>query len=145
MSVIPIYYKNYLKTKENFNTFHKQVINMPRDNFSCIKLDEVQSLCAYFLLIENLFDNKEGISYPEIRKLITEQIQKNKFPAKYRNQRLEEKFFSNKNKEGDIARLWRHPAEMAFFLGLLKKTTPVIKKRLILNFAENFMIMKNYL
>ena len=152
MSVIPIYYKNYLKTKENFNTFHKQVINMPRDNFSCIKLDEVQSLCAYFLLIENLFDNKEGISYPEIRKLITEQIQKNKFPAKYRNQRLEEKFFSNKNKEGDIARLWRHPAEMAFFLGLLKKTNTGYKKKIDFEFCRKLYdneklfieVMQNY-
>lgn len=128
MSKITEYYKEYISTIEGFKKFHNEVINMPRDNFSYINVDAIQSLCAYFLLIENDVDNQTGITYPEIRQKIKQKINQNIYPQKYRNQNLEKKFFGKNDPPGDIARLWRHPAEMAFFLGLLKKQDNSSKK-----------------
>ena len=128
MSKIPEYFSNYMSTKENFEKFHNQVINMPRDNFSYISVEAIQSLCAYFLLIENDINNVNGITYPEIRQSIKQKIRSGIYPNKYRNMNLENKFFLEPDPPGDIARLWRHPAEMSFFLGLLKKCGDSKKK-----------------
>lgn len=153
-SQIPIVFADYLGTNNNyekFKIFHNQVINMPRDNFSYINPGAIQSLCAYFLLIENEYDNVNGMTYPQIRDLIKSKIANNIFPQKYRNERLEKKFFQINDPEGDIARLWRHPAEMAFFLGILKShknNKKIIDYKLCKNLYNNeclFMdIMQNY-
>lgn len=153
-SQIPIIYANYTGIEnnyENFKTFHNQVINMPRDNFSYINPQAVQSLCAYFLLIENEYDNINGMEYPQIRNLIKEKLCKKIYPKKYRNERLEEKFFQKLDPPGDIARLWRHPAEMAFFLGLLKLkggNKKIIDFKLCKNLYDNeplfIDVMQNY-
>ena len=47
------YYANYTSTIGNFETFHNQVINMPRDSFSISNLKKIKKLCAYISLIDS--------------------------------------------------------------------------------------------
>lgn len=46
------FYNNYKGSKEKFDEFNKEVINMPRDKFTDTGIKKIQVLSAYLLLIE---------------------------------------------------------------------------------------------
>lgn len=49
MNNIKKFFNGYSRSRENFNTFHNQVINMPRENFNKINLSLLKSM-AYYLI-----------------------------------------------------------------------------------------------
>ena len=50
-NIIAEQYNSYVGTKEKFEKFHNEVINMPRDSFSFQKLKQIRSIAAYLLHI----------------------------------------------------------------------------------------------
>ena len=70
-NIVAEYYANYLNTVEKFNTFHNNVINMPRPSFSeiptIVKL--LKNIASYILLIDDkILSDEVGIKdlYHEI-------------------------------------------------------------------------------
>lgn len=131
---ITMYYSKYLKTKNNFNVFHNHVINMPRDAFSTVSLEKLQSLAEYLLLIENKVDS-EGMSYKDFMQLIIAEIHSGNYPTEHRNNEMESRYFRNdidinelyKNK----GRMFRHLMGLCEFFGIINSTS---RKKKQINF-----------
>jgi hypothetical protein len=97
------YFKDYTDTKEKFNIFHKQIINMPRPNFREMGLSILKVLASDLLLIEDVVEPK-GNNYKEIMNLI-------------RTKNKNAKFVSNAKDDG---RMFRHYMGLCTFWGLIK-------------------------
>lgn len=123
-SLIPVFYKDYLYTKENFEKFHNEVINMPRDSFSSATFKKIRSLASYLLLIENKV-NPEGNNYKEILGLIVAEIKKDNYPDEQnRNSDLESRYFTRhltlKSLYDAEGRMFRHLMEILGFFGVIQ-------------------------
>ena len=46
MGIIKNHYKNY-EGRTGFDTFHNQIINMPRDHFSDTSIEKIKLLAGY--------------------------------------------------------------------------------------------------
>lgn len=128
MSCISKYYKDYLTTVSNFNKFHNEVINMPRDAFSSASFAKIRSLASYLLLIENIKEAHSKLSYKEILALIINEIKKGNYPVEEnRNLEIEKRYFREDisinelyNREG---RMFRHLMETLVFFGVVDSVT----------------------
>jgi len=130
-NVISYSFEPYRRTRLSFDTFHNQVINMPRATFSeipnLIKL--LKSLASYILLID-----EEILSKPMNCKMVYENIFHNYkmgiVPSKNRNLDFEETFL-NINDTFDrvydenvwkMGRRFRHYTELFSFFNIFKRT-----------------------
>ncbi|MCA6085063.1 hypothetical protein [Candidatus Endomicrobiellum agilis] len=118
------YFKDYTDSKENFENFHNQIINMPRPTFSEIGLSVLKVLASYLLLIEDVVTS-EGNNYKEIMGLIHNKILAGVYPEN-RDKKFEENYFifrdlDIKYKDSDKSgRMFRHYMELCAFWGLIK-------------------------
>ena len=64
-NIIQKYFHKYLSSRENFDIFHNEVINMPRDSFSKNQKFKLRSISAYLLLIQKRV-NFRPVSYKQI-------------------------------------------------------------------------------
>ena len=65
LNIISTTFNEYAGSRANFETFHNQVINMPRDAFSTADLNKPKSLASYLLLIEERVP-RSGVNYKEV-------------------------------------------------------------------------------
>lgn len=120
-----------LKSKiDQFEEFHNQVINMPRDSFEKADLKKLQTIASYLYLLRNKFC-QEGASYKDIMGMITMEIRDEHYPEQeLRNQEYEDRYFSSSNLEDAYeieGRMFRHLMSICSFFGLIKSNTRVRK------------------
>ena len=120
MSVFEEYYSNYMSSREGFNDFHNEVINMPRDQFSDAGLLKVRILAGYLLLTEGLLDPM-GVNYKDTMECISNKIKKGNYPI-YRDKKLEQKYFTFDNINTHYksqGRMFRHLMALCAFFGFV--------------------------
>ena len=147
MNEIAQYYQKYYQKTNLFDSFHNDVINMPRDHFSTSKLKQLRYLSAYFLLLKNKLPEK-GTTYKEILKRLIEEIKNGTYPKEhlrdieFENQYLIidiyfDKVYKDKIKEHPehgglgVGRMFRHLAEFASIFGLINNLS---KNRKTINY-----------
>ncbi len=122
-SLIPVFYKDYLSTKSNFDKFHNQVINMPRDEFVSASFEKIRSLASYLILIENDFDSSKGHNYKEILGMIIQKLISGKRPL-FPEKHFEERYFVLTENLDDLydkeGRMFRHLMGLMAFFGVIK-------------------------
>lgn len=122
ISQIPLFYKDYLSTTTNFEKFHNEVINMPRDSFSSATYGKIRALASYLLLIEDVFDATEGHNYKEIMNFIINKISIGKKPL-YPNQEFDERYFKTRFSLDELytnqGRMFRHLMGIMAFFGVI--------------------------
>ncbi len=124
-SQIPILYGNYTTTTSNFEKFHNQVINMPRDEFSSATFKKIRSLASYLLLTKNGFDFSEGHNYKEIMGFIVHELSKGNYPRESnRNLNFENRYFRNDISLDDLydreGRMFRHLMGILAFFNIIQ-------------------------
>ena len=92
MSIIKEYYNDYLESKSNFDTFHNEVMNMPRDEFGSAGLKKIQMLANYLLLIEDEIKD-EAKNYKQILGLLIDKIAIGIYPT-VRNEGFESRYLT---------------------------------------------------
>lgn len=116
-------FSEYSGSVEQFNKFHNQVINMPRDAFSTATLDKLQSIASYLLLIENTIESN-GMSYKDFMMLIIKELKKGKYPKLYRSEEFENRYFNLETNINELyineGRMFRHLMELCEFFGIVK-------------------------
>lgn len=95
MTLFEHYYSEYMNTRDGFDKFHNEVINMPRDEFSNTSLQKIKTLAGYVLLTQGRIDTN-GCNYKEVMRIIKEELESGNFPA-IRDNELEERYFSFTN------------------------------------------------
>lgn len=122
MSVIYDYLKEFAEEKEKFDSFHNQVINMPRDEFSETDIPKLQTIAAYLFILKDI-DFSEGYDYKIILGFMADKIKQGVYPIKFRDEDLENRYFKfnsldeHYDKEG---RMFRHLMGTAAFFGMIK-------------------------
>ncbi|WNY24315.1 hypothetical protein MmiHf6_16460 [Methanimicrococcus hongohii] len=123
MSFFDQYYSEYMNTQEGFDKFHNEVINMPRDHFSDMNLNKIQSLSAYLLLTENKINS--GFNYKELMFCIHSILPElDTLKPVFRDFDMEKRYFDfsdsdindHYNKEG---RMFRHLMFLSEFFGMI--------------------------
>ena len=121
-------FKIYYGTKNGFENFHNQIINMPRPSFSevpeIIKL--MKSLASYIMLIDaNVLKNE--IKIKDIYYNIFINYKKGIIPSQYRNIQFESRYLDRKESfeylygdEGKCGRMMRHYFEFFTFFEYFK-------------------------
>lgn len=141
-------FSSFSGSKEKFNEFHNNVINMPRANFNelsdTIKL--LKSLASYILLIDSEVRSKP-INYKTIYEEIFKNYKKGIFPKSNRNINFENRYlnrnesfdelYSDKGKNG---RLFRHYMEYFSFFGIIKDDTNRSKKIIDIDSLEELVL-----
>ena len=79
MTVFEEYFSKYMGRREGFDTFHNEVINMPRDQFSDTGLDKIRTLAGYLLLTEGKLDTS-GVNYKTTLECIATQLKEENYP-----------------------------------------------------------------
>lgn len=119
-------YKSYLNSIDGFNSFHNDVINMPRPDFSNIPeiLNSIKSLVSYIVLVDK--DKLREFNYKSLLKNIIEQIKVGNFPQ-FRSNMFESRYFRTDidihtlyEKEG---RMFRHWMGWLLFFNIIKSIT----------------------
>lgn len=128
MSMISKYYKDYLSTIANFERFHNEVINMPRDAFSSATFKKIRSLASYLFLIKDKYDISQGQNYKEILELIIGEISEGNYPIEQnRNLDIERRYFKNNVPIDSLykleGRMFRHLMEILAFFGIIKSNS----------------------
>lgn len=72
-SIFRKYYSEYMGLRSNFDIFHNQVINMPRDHFDGTNIDKVRTLAGYLLLVEGEVDDR-GLNYKQLMGVIKKRL-----------------------------------------------------------------------
>jgi hypothetical protein len=120
MGIIKNHYKNY-EGRTGFDTFHNQIINMPRDHFSDTSIDKIKLLAGYLLLTEGELP-KDGCDYKTVMKCIAEQMSNGKYPDQ-RCTEWETTYFTftdiNSHYESQ-GRMFRHLMGICSFFGMIK-------------------------
>ena len=115
-------FSDYAGNERNFNEFHNQVINMPRDAFSTANLKKLQSLASYLLLIENKIGNS-GLNYKEIMAQIIKELSQKNYPKAHRSNSFENRYFrldTNINQlYDDEGRMFRHLMGLCAFFDII--------------------------
>lgn len=125
MSKISDYYSDYLSSVANFEKFHNEVINMPRDEFSSATFKKIRSLASYLLLTKASFNISEGHNYKEILGFIIQELSKQNYPLQEnRNFDLEQRYFRNDISLDSLydseGRMFRHLMGILAFFGIIK-------------------------
>ena len=134
MNVFEKYYKKYMNTKEGFDCFHNEVINIPRDEFSSAGLSKLKILAGYLLITEGYLDY-EGNNYKQILNTISIIIHTK--DLKYdieRDRELESKYFtySDLDKHYDVqGRMFRHLMELCELFDLIES---IERRKKIINY-----------
>lgn len=134
MTVFEEYFSKYMGTREGFDTFHNEVINMPRDQFSDTGLDKIRTLAGYLLLTEEKLD-KSGVNYKTTLECIATQLKNKHYPA-YRDTNLETRYFSYTDiteHYKSVGRMFRHLMSLCAFFGFVKS---VGKQQKIYNYDK---------
>ncbi len=121
MTVFEEYYSDYMSSKEGFDTFHNEVINMPRDQFSDTGLQKVRTLAGYLLLTEGLLDPM-GVNYKDTMECISNELKKGNYPI-HRDEKLEQNYFTFDNIDAHYnyqGRMFRHLMALCAFFGFVK-------------------------
>lgn len=125
MSCIEEYYNTYLTEIDKFNSFHNQVINMPRDEFSETDIQKIQTI-AYYLLLTERFVDSTGNNYKEIMKIMSDNLRNSNISSPFRDSEFEERYlsFSNIDTHYEIqGRMFRHVMGTAAFFGMIKSSS----------------------
>ncbi|MDK7754538.1 MAG: hypothetical protein QP753_00705 [Peptoniphilus harei] len=134
MTVFEKYFSQYMGRIEGFNTFHNEVINMPRDQFSNTGLDKIRMLAGYLLLTEGKLDNS-GVNYKTTLECIATQLKNENYPL-YRDIVLENRYFSYTNIDvhyEKIGRMFRHLMSLCAFFGFVNS---IGKQQKIYNYEK---------
>jgi len=116
-------FREYSNSVSQFQKFHNQVINMPRDHFSDATLSKLQSLAWYLLLIEDGFPS-DGSSYKSMMELMIEKLSDESYEQnQFRNNEIENRYFRtdlNIDLLYEIeGRMFRHLMGLCAFFGLI--------------------------
>ena len=134
MTVFEEYFSKYMGRREGFDTFHNEVINMPRDQFSDTGLDKIRTLAGYLLLTEGKLDTS-GVNYKTTLECIATQLKEENYPL-YRDIELENKYFTYTDINAHyevIGRMFRHLMSLCAFFGFVKS---IAKQRKIYNYDK---------
>lgn len=134
MTVFEEYFSEYMGSREGFDTFHNEVINMPRDQFSDTGLDKIRMLAGYLLLTEGKLD-ASGVNYKTTLECIATQLREGNYPL-YRDTDLEERYFSYTNISDhyeSVGRMFRHLMSLCAFFGFVKS---ISKQQKIYNYDK---------
>ena len=122
LNIISTTFNEYAGSRANFETFHNQVINMPRDAFSTADLNKPKSLASYLLLIEERVP-RSGVNYKEVMKYIIEELQKGNCPLRYRDRELENRYFRSDQDIDTLyniqGRMFRHLMGLCAFFNII--------------------------
>ncbi len=134
MTVFEEYFSEYMGSRDGFDTFHNEVINMPRDQFSDTGLDKIRTLAGYLLLTEGKLD-ASGVNYKTTLECIATQLREGNYPL-YRDTDLEERYFSYTNITAhyeSVGRMFRHLMSLCAFFGFVKS---ISKQQKIYNYDK---------
>lgn len=133
-NILQKYYSEYMNTQSGFETFHNEVINMPRDQFSDTGLNKVKLLAGYLLLVEGKFDS-QGVNYKDTMLAIRDELNQGHYPI-LRDTALENRYFNFSNIDNHYeleGRMFRHLMGLCAFFGFV---TSISKNRKIFNFDK---------
>lgn len=128
MTLFEYYYSEYMNTRDGFDKFHNEVINMPRDEFSNTSLQKIKTLAGYLLLTQGRIDTN-GCNYKKVMGIIKEELEAGNFPA-IRDNELEKRYFSFTNLDTHYrqeGRMFRHLMSLCAFFGFVKSMTKTNK------------------
>ena len=133
-SIFQRYFAEYMGSRSNFDRFHNEVINMPRDHFDGTNIDKVRTLAGYLLLTE---DDLAGcdINYKQIMSSIKNRLDSGCVP-KFRDEAIESRYFEYTNIDNHYeveGRMFRHLMSFCAFWGLIKSVT---RQKKIIDFAK---------
>lgn len=147
-NIISEYYSEYVGTKEKFETFHNNVINMPRANFS--ELDDtiklLKCLASYIMLIDKdiLTDT---INYKTIYHEIFKNYKNGIIPEQNRDLEFERRYLDRTESfdflygdEGKNGRMFRHYMEYFAFFNIFKNGTNSRNKRIDIESLEELLL-----
>ncbi len=123
MGIIKNHYKNY-DGRTGFDTFHNQVINMPRDHFSDTSIEKIKLLAGYLLLTEGKLP-KDGCNYKEVMKCVAEQLSIGNYPEQRSNE-WETTYFTFTDVDTQYnaqGRMFRHLMGICSFFGMIKSAS----------------------
>lgn len=138
------YYKNYKNSLDGFKSFHNQVINMPRSDFSTVGYERLQLLAEYLMFFDKNKGKQKYYNYKQIYSFLLDSFKKgvlsidqdfeNNYFAPYINKSLADAY-------GDfgIGRMFRHEMGIASFFGLIESESK-FKKRVNISTCEQFII-----
>lgn len=147
------FFSSFSCTKEKFDEFHNNVINMPRANFKelsdSIKL--LKSLASYVFLIDSKIINNP-INYKTIYKEIFINYKKGIVPKNNRNLDFEKRYLDRNENFNDLyddkgknGRMFRHYMEYLSFFGIIKHSVGRKKKIDIDSLRELILTPENVL
>lgn len=151
-------FRNYIEDKEKFEQFHNDVINMPRDTFSKVKILQIRSIAAYLLVIKDLLNNEEGNNYKQILQFMIQRKRERVFPKEeFRNKKFESDYLLTDTTIDDayqkMGRMFRHYMELCEFFGIISSKSrgkKIIlehkcKELLLANESDLFALFRIYL
>ena len=138
-NVIKKYFQDYLNTSANFERFHNQIINMPRDSFSNNDFIKVRSICSYLKLIP-IDDLTKPMNYVEILDKIRNQISLGFFPCeKFRNKDFERRYLLS-TLDDNIRRMFRHNMALILLFGVIKNHKNRAKKVIDIDMLNSILL-----
>ena len=136
MNIFEKYYKKYMNTKDGFDLFHNEVINIPRDAFSTAGLEKLKILSGYLLITEGCLD-KDGNNYKEILNSISLNLHSGDLLYDVvRDEELENNYFNYTNLDAhyDIqGRMFRHLMELCELFDLIES---ISRQKKIINYTR---------
>lgn len=116
------YFNEYKNTKQGFDKFHNQVINMPRDSFSNIGYDFIKLISEYLLIFSEYSTSIGYYNYKDIYILLFERYKNQEL---HLNEKFENQYFAPYIEKQPneayqlIGRMFRHVMGIASFFGLI--------------------------
>lgn len=139
------YFKDYVDTRQGFDEFHNEIINMPRPDFKSMGLQILRVIASYLLLLENK-TSIEGNNYKEMMGLINRELSKKHYPL-IRNIAFENKYFNFMNLEAHYesgeGRMFRHYMGLASFWGMIYSISRQ-KKQIKFDVCKDFVSVSEY-
>lgn len=141
-------FSSFSGSKEKFDEFHNNVINMPRANFNELSdtIRLLKSLASYILLIDSEVLSKP-INYKTIYKEIFDNYKKGILPKSNRNITFETRYLNRSESfaelysdEGKNGRMFRHYMEYLSFFGMIKDGTNRNKKMIDIDSLEELVL-----
>lgn len=132
--IIQKFYSEYMNTLSGFSTFHNEVINMPRDQFSDTGLKKVKILAGYLLLTEGKLD-QQGVDYKVTMLAIHNELACGHYPQ-IRDNTLEARYFNFTDIDHQYeiqGRMFRHLMGLCAFFGFV---TSLSKNKKIFNYDK---------
>ncbi len=139
------YYENFAVTRENFDVFHNNVINMPRESFTNLGLSKLKTICSYLYILKDEYEFEE-LNYKQILMLISQKLHEANTAIHHRSIDFENRYFNYSStfdehyeKEG---RMFRHVMGECAFWGII---TSITKQKKIINYDKclEFILAKD--